>query len=67
MYKLNGEETMTREESIRLRAEVAERRRERERATELIAEALGTDMYSSLMHFSDPRDRLIEAVSSGRE
>ena len=67
MYKLNGEEPMTRQEAMRLREEVAARRMEREKASELIAEVLGTDMYSSLMHVSDPRDQLMEvAYSCGR-
>jgi len=60
MYKPNGEERMTEQEAIQRREALIERRNERARAMESIAEALGTNIYATLMH-ADPREELIEA------
>lgn len=62
MYKLNGEDPLSREETMRRREAVAARRAEREKAAALIADVLGTDIYATLMHLSDPREQLIQAT-----
>lgn len=61
MYKPNGEERMTPQEERQCREAITERRMERQRAVTSVAEALGTGMYATLMHASDPRDDLVEA------
>jgi hypothetical protein len=62
MYKLNGEEPLSKEEAMRRREAVAARRAEREKAAACVAEALGTEVFATLMHISDPREQLIEAA-----
>jgi len=62
MYKPNGEEPLSLQESMRLRKELAARRAEREKAAACVADVLGTDIYAALMHVSDPREQLIEAI-----
>ena len=62
MYKLNGEEPLSKEETMRRREAAAVRRAEREKAAACIADVLGTDIYATLMHLSDPREQLIEAM-----
>jgi hypothetical protein len=62
MYKLNGEEPLSKEESMRLREAAAARRAEREKAAACVADVLGTDIYATLMHLSDPREQLIQAT-----
>jgi hypothetical protein len=60
MYKPNGEERMTEQEARLRREMIIARRLERGHAESLVAEALGTTVFSVLLR-SEPREELLEA------